>query len=94
MHWIFSRSTESSQYILVHRTEPILTTLNPDWRPFRLTIGTLCNGDYDRYTGTEPILSTLNPDWRPFRLKIGTLCNGAYDRYTGTEPVLSKFQAS
>jgi hypothetical protein len=70
-------------------TGHILTTLNPDWRPFRLKIGTLGNGDYDRYTGKEPILTTLNPDWRPFRLKIGTLCNGDYDRYTRTEPILT-----
>jgi len=42
------RSTESNQYILVHRTEVIKNNLNPEWKPFRISIRTLSNGDDDR----------------------------------------------
>jgi len=57
MNWFFaksdpfleiSKSTESSRYILVHRTEFLKKTLNPRWKPFHLKAGSLCNGDYER----------------------------------------------
>ncbi|XP_041349780.1 copine-8-like [Gigantopelta aegis] len=44
----FSRSNEDGSYTVVHRTEVIKRTLNPTWKPFILSIRTLCNGDYDR----------------------------------------------
>jgi hypothetical protein len=47
----------------VHRTEAVYTTLNPDWLPFRLKVGALCNGDYDRYpcliTTTNKVKGTV-----------------------------------
>merc|ERR1719242_1309786 len=42
------RSTESNKYILVHRTEFIKNTLDPDWRPFEISARSLSNGDDDR----------------------------------------------
>lgn len=35
-------------YTVVHRTEVVMKTLNPTWRPFMITARSLCNGDYDR----------------------------------------------
>ena len=43
-----SRSTESNQYVIVHRTEVIKNNLNPKWKQFQLEVKSLCNGDYDR----------------------------------------------
>ena len=43
-----SKSTESNQYSVVHRTEVIFNNLNPDWRQFSLPASALCNGDYQR----------------------------------------------
>ena len=42
------RSTESNKYILVHRSEFIKNTLDPDWKPFEISMRSLCNGDDDR----------------------------------------------
>jgi len=42
------RSTESNQYILVHRTEVMKNTLNPNWKPFQISVRSLSNGDDDR----------------------------------------------
>ncbi|XP_013395349.1 copine-8-like [Lingula anatina] len=39
---------EEGKYTLVHTTEYIKKTLNPDWAPFVLQVRALCNGDYDR----------------------------------------------
>ncbi|CAG5118026.1 unnamed protein product, partial [Candidula unifasciata] len=44
----FSRANEDNSYTVVHRTEHILSTLNPDWKPFTIPLRTLCCGDYDR----------------------------------------------
>ena len=43
-----SRSTESNQYVLVHRTEVVKNNLNPRWNSFTLPVGSLCGGDYHR----------------------------------------------
>jgi hypothetical protein len=82
-----SRVTENNKYIIVHRTEVIKNTLNPDWKKFRMEVRTLCNGDYDRdlkfsvfdwdsndspdYIGS--FHTTLN------KLKTGSNPNNAYD---------------
>jgi len=82
-----SRSTECNQYVLVHRTEVVKNTLNPEWKQFRLEVRNLCNGDYHRdlkfsvydwdrggghdYIGT--FHSTLN------RLKSGPGSENQYD---------------
>ncbi|XP_076448583.1 copine-8-like [Babylonia areolata] len=44
----FSRSNEDGSFTVVHRTEVIKRTLNPTWKPFAISVRTLCNGDYDR----------------------------------------------
>jgi len=43
-----SRSTESNEYVVVHRTEVIKNNLNPTWAKFRMEVRSLCNGDYQR----------------------------------------------
>nr|XP_034317442.1 copine-8 isoform X1 [Crassostrea gigas] len=43
-----SRVNEDGSYTVVHRTEVVMKTLNPTWRPFMITARSLCNGDYDR----------------------------------------------
>lgn len=42
------RVAESGDYSIVHRTEVIKFTLNPEWRPFTIAARTLCGGDDDR----------------------------------------------
>jgi len=71
------RSSESGQYILVHRTEVIKNTLNPDWRPFQLSVRSLCNGDderdlkFDVYdwnkSGSHEIIGTFHTTVRNLR---------------------------
>lgn len=36
-------------YTVVHRSEVIMKTLNPTWKPFTIMARALCNGDYDRW---------------------------------------------
>lgn len=40
--------TEANSKILVHRTEPIKKTLNPNWKPIKIFMRDLCNCDDDR----------------------------------------------
>ncbi|XP_064607503.1 copine-8-like [Liolophura sinensis] len=49
----FYRSNEDSTFTVVHRTEVIKRTLNPSWRPFKLSVRAICNGDYDRTVKIE-----------------------------------------
>lgn len=44
----FAKVGESGDYSIVHRTEVIKFTLNPEWRPFTIAARTLCGGDEDR----------------------------------------------
>lgn len=32
---------------MVHRTEVIKNTLNPTWKPFKISMKALCGGDHD-----------------------------------------------
>jgi len=57
MDWFFGKSdpyleiykiTENNQNILVHRTEVVKKTLNPDWKPIKVHTSALCNGDNER----------------------------------------------
>jgi len=43
-----SRQSQHGTWTVVHKTEVIKKTLNPSWRPFTVTVQTLCNGDWDR----------------------------------------------
>ncbi|KAJ1521162.1 hypothetical protein ONE63_002857 [Megalurothrips usitatus] len=45
---VISKSQESGDYSIVHKTEVIKCTLNPKWAKFTIPVRTLCNGDYDR----------------------------------------------
>jgi len=42
------RSTECSQYAIVHRSEVVKSNLSPSWKPLQLEVRSLCNGDYQR----------------------------------------------
>lgn len=45
---VISKSTESGEYVVVHKTEVIKSTLNPVWKSFLIPVRILNNGDYDR----------------------------------------------
>ncbi|GFR82321.1 copine-8, partial [Elysia marginata] len=49
----FYRANEDNSYTVVHRTEVIKNTLNPDWKTFNLPVRNLCNGDYERSIKVE-----------------------------------------
>jgi len=75
------RSTESNQYILVHRTEVIKNTLNPDWKSFQISNRSLSNGDDDRdlrfdvydwnRSGTHEIIGSFHSSVRKLRSGAG-----------------------
>lgn len=44
----FLRVNEDNSFTVVHRTEVIKNTLNPNWAPFKIHARNLCNGDHDR----------------------------------------------
>ncbi|XP_023339051.1 copine-8 [Eurytemora carolleeae] len=82
-----SRCTENNTYILVHRTEVIKKTLNPNWKSFQLKVGTLCNGDYERdlkvdiydweSSGTHQYMGTFHTNLR--KLSEGPGSSNIYD---------------
>ena len=43
-----SKATENGDYVIVHKTEVIKTTLNPVWKKILLPVRNLNNGDYER----------------------------------------------
>jgi len=81
------RSTESNRYILVHRTEVIKNTLNPQWKPFQLSVRSLCNGDDDRdlrfdiydwnRSGSHEIIGSFHTSVR--KLRSGANNENTYD---------------
>lgn len=44
----FYKVGEDGEYHVVHRTEVIKWTLNPNWKPFVIPVQSLCGGDMDR----------------------------------------------
>jgi len=44
----FYKVGEDGEYRVVHRTEVIKWTLNPNWKPFVIPVRSLCGGDMDR----------------------------------------------
>ena len=76
------RSTESNQYILVHRTEVIKKTLDPDWKEFKLSLRSLTNGDDDRdlrfdvydwnSSGTHDFIGSFHTNMRNLRMGPST----------------------
>ena len=45
---IISKSTESGEYVPVHRTEFYKGKCNVTWKPFDIKVQKLCNGDHQR----------------------------------------------
>ena len=43
-----SRAGEHGQWTVVHRTEVIMSNLNPSWKTFTVSITSLCNADHNR----------------------------------------------
>lgn len=41
------RQTPDGKWVLAHRTEVIKNTLNPVWKPFKISLVTLCGANYD-----------------------------------------------
>lgn len=50
---VFSRVNEDQTFTVVHKTEAVLKTLKPTWKPFVLPMRTLCNCDRDRSLRVE-----------------------------------------
>ncbi|XP_013408869.1 copine-8 isoform X2 [Lingula anatina] len=50
---VFYRSNEDGSFTVVHKTEVIKNTLNPNWNVFTIPVRSLCNGDYDRSIKVE-----------------------------------------
>jgi copine 5/8/9 len=50
---VFSRTNENGTFTVVHKTEAVMKTLNPTWKPFTILVRTLCNGDLDRVIKVE-----------------------------------------
>ncbi len=44
----FYKANEDGTYTVVHRTEVIKNTLMPTWKPFSLSVQSLCGNDYNR----------------------------------------------
>lgn len=44
----FHKLTAEGRWQMVHRTEVIKNNLNPSWKPFKIPLRSLCNGDFDR----------------------------------------------
>ena len=45
---VIYKESPNGQWVVVHKTEVIKNTLNPNWKPFILPLNQLCNGDYER----------------------------------------------
>jgi len=81
------RSTDSNQYILVHRTEVIKKTLDPQWKQFQLKVRSICNGDDDRdlrmdvydwnRSGDHEIIGSFHTSMR--KLRQGPSSDNVYD---------------
>jgi len=81
------RSTESSEYVVLHRTEVVKNNLNPKWKTFQIDVRTLCNGDYHRdlmfkvydwnRSGSHDLIGTFHTTLN--RLKAGKCADNVYD---------------
>ena len=45
---VISKISPGGAYSVVHRSEMIKNTLNPDWQQFKINVSELCNADYGR----------------------------------------------
>jgi hypothetical protein len=65
----FYKVAEDGEYRVVHRTEVIMWTLNPNWKPFIIPVRSLCGGDMERsikvlcydwsYSGSHSLIGEL-----------------------------------
>lgn len=56
---VFKRVRENGQWVAVHKTEVVMNTLDPKWKPISLPLQVLCNGDWNRPVGC-PLLFVLS----------------------------------
>uniref|UniRef100_A0A8D2N5A4 Copine-3 n=1 Tax=Zonotrichia albicollis TaxID=44394 RepID=A0A8D2N5A4_ZONAL len=49
----FHKQTGDGNWVMVHRTEVIKNTLNPVWRPFKISLNSLCYSDMDKSIKVE-----------------------------------------
>ncbi|XP_053571152.1 copine-3 [Bombina bombina] len=49
----FHKQSADGRWQMVHRTEVIKNNLNPVWRPFKIPLQSLCNGDMDQKIRVE-----------------------------------------
>ncbi|CAI5779288.1 copine-3 [Podarcis lilfordi] len=49
----FHKQTSEGNWVMVHRTEVIKNNLNPVWRPFKISLNSLCYGDMDKTIKVE-----------------------------------------
>ncbi|XP_031628973.1 copine-9-like [Contarinia nasturtii] len=45
---VISRSNEDGSYSVVAKTEPVVSSQDPRWKPITIRATTLCNGDFER----------------------------------------------
>merc|ERR1712038_1143563 len=84
---VLSRCSGDDEYTVVHRTEVVNNNLSPDWREFRLSVATICNGDYNRDLkvevydadddGSHDLIGTFHTNLR--RLSKGNCAENVYD---------------
>uniref|UniRef100_A0A914WI52 Copine-3 n=1 Tax=Plectus sambesii TaxID=2011161 RepID=A0A914WI52_9BILA len=68
----FYKANEDGTHTIVHRTEVIKNTLTPTWKPFSISVQSLCGGDYNRSIlikcidwnrdGTEDLIGEFQTD--------------------------------
>ncbi|XP_012867862.1 PREDICTED: LOW QUALITY PROTEIN: copine-3 [Dipodomys ordii] len=49
----FHKQTSDGNWLMVHRTEVIKNNLNPVWKPFKVSLNSLCYGDMDKIIKVE-----------------------------------------
>ncbi|KAF3822595.1 hypothetical protein GH733_007969 [Mirounga leonina] len=49
----FHKQTSDGNWLMVHRTEVVKNNLNPVWRPFKISLNSLCYGDMDKTIKVE-----------------------------------------
>ncbi|KAM3841259.1 copine-3 isoform 1-T2 [Vipera latastei] len=49
----FHKQISEGKWVMVHRTEVVKNNLNPVWRPFKISLNSLCYGDMDKAIKVE-----------------------------------------
>ncbi|KAJ3070842.1 Copine-8, partial [Quaeritorhiza haematococci] len=101
--YTISRSQEDGSWTVVHRSEPIMKTLDPFWPVVKITLSTLCGGDRDRQlliqvhdwkkSGSTYIISALCLEM--FLIPQGfSLLNASSFHFTLDHALIGQFKAS